>query len=321
MIKIEKLPQSRIRFELTIDQPLLAEQYELALNQVKAGVEIKGFRQGQAPRSLVIAKVGNGTIINSMLERVLPIAYEQALRGEEFKTLFPVESPSIEITALEGMSEENLIPTKIKVKVEVDCMPEIKLPAYRQFKLKLPAATAVTPADLDKVKNELTQIYGEEWYQKLQFADQSAAEAALQQNLEQDKAIQQENATYDLIIKTLLEKTKVEVPEAFIHNEIHRLEHQYTAQAKYLGLTLEELFEQQKLPTGDAHQALRPKAIEAAKVGLVLGKIAENEGIDPAKAEASRQVLELLVTTLLPQSPAAQRLLAKTATAETDPQS
>ncbi|TSC65771.1 MAG: trigger factor [Candidatus Berkelbacteria bacterium Gr01-1014_85] len=279
MIKIEKLPQSRIRFELTVDQALLAEQYELALAEVKAGVEIKGFRQGQAPRSLVIAKVGNGTVINSMLERVLPIAYEQALRGEEFKTLFPVESPQIEITALEGLSEDSLIPTGLKAKVEVDCMPEIKLPAYRQFKLKLPPTEPVTSQDLDKVTGELAQIYGPEWYSKLQFADQAAAEAALQQNLEQDKAIQQENASYDLILKTLIEKTKVDVPEAFIHNEIHRLEHQYTAQAKYLGLSLEELFEQQKLPAGDAHKALRPKAIEAAKVGLILGKIAENEGI------------------------------------------
>lgn len=291
--KLEKLPASRVRLTITVPGNLLEEHYEKAVTKVAQHVEVRGFRKGHAPRNMVIEKAGNGTILNEMLDLIIPETYYLAVKDQE--DLVPVDRPTVDVKELKGLDEGNLIPTEMVYTAEVDVMPEVKVGDYKKIKVKpKKAEDAVDEQQLDQTVNELKQMYGDDYLKIGNFADEAAFREAVSENIKSQKLLQAESDTYDMILDELLKKSKVDVPEAFIHNEIHRMERQVEMQARAYGMGFEDWLKQEGKTHEDIHTEWRPQAEKAAKIGLVLGKIAEAEGIDPASQEASRLVLEKL---------------------------
>ena len=114
------------------------------------------------------------------------------------------------------------------------------------------------------------------------------------ENIKQQKIFQAQTETYDAIIEEVLKKAKLEVTETFIHNEIHRMEHQVEMQAKMYGMTFDDWLKRENKTHDDIHKEWHEQAEKAAKVGMVLGRIAEAEGIDATKNDASRLVMDKL---------------------------
>lgn len=299
ILKLEKLPRSRRRLTISVSAEKLTRHYEEAVKRVGQHLEIKGFRKGKAPRQLVIDRAGNGAILNELFELAITEAYfldikEKQASGE----LLPVERPSIEIKEVKGLSETNLIPTELIFTAEVDVMPSFSVKGYDKVRVKPVAAkTEIEPAEIAKTIEELKKSYGDDYLKVGNFADEAALTAAMSASLKEQRILEAESATYDAIIEALLKRTKVEVPESFIHREIHRLEHQMEMQLKAYGLKFDDWLAREKKTHDDIHTEWRPQAEKSAAVGLILGAIAEEEGIDPQKNEATRQVLEKLYQT------------------------
>ncbi len=291
--KIEKLPKSRVRLTITVDTNMIDKHYKAAVKKVGAHVEIKGFRKGKAPEAMVIQKAGNPTVLNEMLDLLLPDSYYSALA--DHKDLVPVAQPAVDVKKMEGLTEENLIPTAVTYTAEVDIMPEFKLGDYQKIRVSPKKVNPKVEAkEIDGTIEELKKLYSEEWLKVGHFKDEVEAREAVEVNIRQQKIFQAQSDTYDMIIDELFKKVKLEVPEAFIHNEIHRMERQVEMQAKGYGMTFEDWLAQEKLSHEDFHTKYHEQAEKAAKVGMVLGRIAEAEGIDPAGNDASRLVLEKL---------------------------
>lgn len=277
--KLENLAHSRVRLTITVPAEVLSVHYQKAIEKVGQQVEIKGFRKGHAPANLVIERAGQGAVLQEMLDLVVPETYYQAIK--EQANLLPVEPPKIEVKELKELDSLTYV-------AEVDIMPEIKVGDYQKIKIKpVKVSDKIDDKELDDAVTELKKVYEE-------FKDDAETRQAVTESLKQQKVLQAESQTYDLIIEALLKRAKVEVPEAFIHNEIHRMERQVELQAKAYGLTFEDWLTREKKTHEDIHQQWREPAEKAAKVGLVLGKIAELEGIDSSKPDASRLVLEKL---------------------------
>lgn len=291
--KIEKLPQSRVRLTVTVPSDVLTDHYHKAVAKLAQHVEVKGFRKGHAPQNLVIEKVGNASVLNEMFDLVIPETYYLAI--QEHSELMPVDRPAVDVKELKGLDDDNLIPTEMVYTAEVDVMPEVKAGDYKKIKVKPKKADEkVDNEQLDKTVEELKNLYGDDYLKVGNFTDEAAFRQAVAENIKSQQVIQAESDTYDMIIEELLKKSKVEVPEAFIHNEIHRMERQVEMQARVYGMTFDDWLKRENKTHDDIHVEWRPQAEKAAKVGLVLGKIAEAEGIDPASNEATRLVLERL---------------------------
>jgi FKBP-type peptidyl-prolyl cis-trans isomerase (trigger factor) len=291
--KIEKLPNSRIKFTVEVDGAKIKQHYEMAVAKVGQHIEIKGFRKGKAPRNLVIERAGNGAILNEMFETIIPETYYLFLKNAE--NITPVEQPKVDVTELAGLDKGELIPTAMTYTAEVDVMPDVTLPDYKKIKVK-PKQTDVKIEDkeIDGSVEEIKKMYGDEYLKVGQFKDEKELRAALAESIKQQKVIQAESDTYDEIIEALLKKAKIEVPLAFVHNEIHRMERQVEMQAKAYNMTFEDWLAAEKKTHDDIHKEWHPQAEKAAKVGMLLGRIAEAEGIDPSNNDASRLVLEKL---------------------------
>lgn len=291
--KIEKLPHSRVKLTVTVPNDTIVKYYDLAVAKVGNQLEIKGFRKGKAPKAMVIERAGNGAILNEMVEAAVEHTYFAAVR--EHEGIIPVEQPKIDVKELKGLEGGELVPTEMIYVAEVDVMPEVQVGDYKKIKVKpKEALDKVDDKEIDKTVEELKKIYGEQYLTVGNFKDEAALKQAIVEQMKQQKVIEAETETYDMIIDEVLKKVKVDVPEAFIHNEIHRMEHQIEMQAKAYGMTFDDWLASEKKTHDDIHKEWRPQAEKAAKVGMALGKIAELEGIDLTQQSSSREVLEKL---------------------------
>lgn len=291
--KLEKLPHSRVRLTITVDADVLAKQYDAAIKKVSEHVEIKGFRKGHAPANLVVQKAGNATVLQEMIDLVLPDSYYNAVA--EHKDLVPVSQPSIDVKELKDGENSSPIPVAMTYTAEVDVMPDIQVGDYKKIKVKPKKADdKVDAKEIDGTIEEIKKMYGEDYLKAGNFKDDAEMRQMVEDNIKQQKIFQAESDTYDEIIEEALKKAKVEVPESMTHNEIHRMMSQIEMQAKAYGMTLEDWMKSQNKTSDDLHKEWHDQAEKAAKVGLVLGKIAELEGIDPTQNDASRQVIDKL---------------------------
>ena len=90
--KIERLPKSKIKMEIEVSAKKMAEYLKHAFEKLAAKVEIKGFRAGKAPKSLLIEQIGHSRLIQEAMDIALPQTYYLALSENK---LTPLNPPSI----------------------------------------------------------------------------------------------------------------------------------------------------------------------------------------------------------------------------------
>lgn len=90
--KITKKADGTVSFTLTIPAATIAHEYTHVIDEYVQSAEIKGFRKGKAPRSLVEASVDQNKVINHILDHAIPPAYSHILVEEK---LSPLVDPQI----------------------------------------------------------------------------------------------------------------------------------------------------------------------------------------------------------------------------------
>ncbi len=107
--------------EVTIPVEELEQPIRYACKRIANSVNIPGFRKGKAPRSILESFVGIDSILNEMMDDMMPKAYSQGL---DETGLQPVAQPDIEIVSLKD-KEPFVFKAIITVK------PEITLGEYK----------------------------------------------------------------------------------------------------------------------------------------------------------------------------------------------
>ncbi len=150
--KIEN--KSDIQRELTISiepasiQAVMEEEFKTVQKQA----QIKGFRQGKVPMSL-IKQYYEGDVKNSTMRKLIRESYEKALNE---KDLYPIGTPEFEPKAGSDMSgtEKFIFTAKIEV------MPEIKLNDLSKIKLTR-ESSKVEKKELDEALTRLQEAQAE----------------------------------------------------------------------------------------------------------------------------------------------------------------
>jgi trigger factor len=127
-LKVSKKQPKETRVELAVEVPvkIFDEFKKEALEKLAKQVEVKGFRKGKVPPKVAKKHLEKGRIEQEALQMALPEVYSKIVIDEELR---PVGHPEVEIKQFEeGKS--------IKIKYSVDLMPEIKLPNYKNLKVK-----------------------------------------------------------------------------------------------------------------------------------------------------------------------------------------
>lgn len=150
--KHKKLAHSRHEFEVEVEAGSMIQHFDHAYQHLAAGVEVKGFRPGQAPKLLTLKKIGQERYAETALEYALRSAYAEAMRELD---LHPVAPPEISI---HGYGEG----APFSFKVAVDVIPEVDPGNYLKHKVTAPKAdVSVKASDVTEVIERLRKQQAE----------------------------------------------------------------------------------------------------------------------------------------------------------------
>jgi len=120
---LTELPNSRVSVEAEIPAEDVAKATSRAARALAKEMRLPGFREGKAPPSLVIQRLGFGPVLEEAIREALPEWYERALLDARVN---PIGDPSIEMVSTpEGEGEP------LQFKFEVGVRPPAKLGEYK----------------------------------------------------------------------------------------------------------------------------------------------------------------------------------------------
>jgi trigger factor len=112
-----------------------------AYQQIVKKASIPGFRKGKAPRAIVERTLGKARLLEEALDRLLPQAYQQALKEQAIEAY---AQPEIEITR----------PDPLVFKAVVPLMPTVELGDYRSIRMQ-PEPVEIKEENVSNVLEEL----------------------------------------------------------------------------------------------------------------------------------------------------------------------
>lgn len=97
-VTVEKLPGSEARLDVDFTWEDLEKASDKAFRKIVQKLDVRGFRRGKAPRSLVERQVGKDYIYQEGLEELMNETYRNALKENE---ITPLDKPDIDAPELE----------------------------------------------------------------------------------------------------------------------------------------------------------------------------------------------------------------------------
>jgi len=111
------------------------------------------------------------------------------------------------------------------------------------------------------------------------FKTVAELKADIKKQLEVEKDAEAQRTLENDLLAEIAEKAKADIPTVLIDEEIDRMEEEERRNLIYRGLTWEEHLKQEGKTDKEHREGLRESAEARVKTGLVLGEIAETEGI------------------------------------------
>jgi trigger factor len=159
---LTELPDSRVSVEVEVPAESVARATARAARAMAKEMRLPGFREGKAPPSLVIQRLGFGPVLEESIREALPEWYEGALLSAGVS---PIGDPAIEMVSTPESEGEPL-----KFKFEVGVRPAAKLGEYKGLEV----GKAETEASDEVVETEVERI--REGFARLEPVERAAAE-------------------------------------------------------------------------------------------------------------------------------------------------
>jgi trigger factor len=159
---VTELPDSRARVEVEVPAELVGRSTQRAARGLAREMKMPGFRKGKAPPSLVIQRLGYGTVLQEAIRESLPEWYEQGLLRSGVS---PVGDPNIEIVSAPEAEGEAL-----EFKFEIGVRPKAELGTYKGLEV---GKAEAEPAE-EIVDREVERI--QQGFTKLEPVERAAAE-------------------------------------------------------------------------------------------------------------------------------------------------
>jgi len=159
---IKELENSSVALTVTVTADTIEEGYKAALNKYAASVQLKGFRKGKAPLSVMENKFGKDIREESTFNTIEEALKEVLTDIEDKNKPLPYSTPELQ-------DEETLLPFKsnsdITFTVKYDVMPVFEMPAYTGLSVTVPKVElpeAEVTKELDKLRDQNAMVIDKE---------------------------------------------------------------------------------------------------------------------------------------------------------------
>ena len=185
----EKTENRQTYLMIEMDQVEVEESTEMAYKKLVGRVNVPGFRKGKAPRAILERHVGKETLLNDMLDELVPQAYEKALEEQK---IVAIARPQIEIVQTDPVIFKAVVPL----------IPVIKLGDYHGIRLE-PELVEVTEEMVDGVIEQLRHQHATWEPVERALALGDLATLDVESTVEGEPFISQKGAQYQLIAESV----------------------------------------------------------------------------------------------------------------------
>ncbi len=137
---------------------------------------------------------------------------------------------------------------------------------------------------------------GIEFYKDLGYEDISTEEefkTKVKESIKNSKESEINNKFIDLCLEEACKNMKVEINDEIVHEEIHRMIHQYEDQLKMQGMDLNTYFQMTGTTQEDLDKQMKPEALKRVKYRYLLEEVAKLENFEFTDKEVDKKIEEL----------------------------
>lgn len=143
-------------------------------------------------------------------------------------------------------------------------------------------------------KRELPEVT-DDWAKTVGAENVEDLRAKIRKNLEDEKQFHEEQRVETEMLNKIVEQTEFsEIPEVLVHNEAHRMVHEFEESIEQQGIKFEEYLKNIKKEEKDLEADFKPKALERVKTSLVVKEIADKENISATEDELKMETEKIL---------------------------
>lgn len=319
-IKVTHLPAREVEITGEITKETMDALRTDAIAKLKESVTIDGFRKGNAPDALVIAKVGEVAVLEEAGELALNSAYPQILEEEK---LDAIGRPQITITKI-GVGS----PLGFTIKTAL--MPEVKLGDYKKIAKTINNKKEdVEPATDKEVEDTIQRIRTSVAHQKLHetegldehnhdhgdikeedlpevneefiktLGDFSSVEdfkEKIKENITAEKKFKAKDKKRTDILEEVISKSTIEIPHILVDGEIEKMKAQLSDDLERSGISFTDYITHINKTEDDLKKEWEPVAIKRAQSQLILNTIAKEEHLSPTEEQIKKEMDVILST-------------------------
>ncbi|MES2615388.1 MAG: trigger factor [Bdellovibrionota bacterium] len=292
---IEEVNATRRKINISVAASSVQDALSAVANEMQSTSEIRGFRKGKAPLTMV-RKFYMNDIVKKAADKIINDAYSSVTKELDFQI---VSSPHIEP---ENQFSEN---NEFKFSATVDINPKIEIQDYKNLNIKFPQAfqksideqyetfigsyqksfAQKAPSQEDNAEqNSALPELNDEFAKRLGYENMEIAKTKICETLEQTHTEMKVNFAFEQIVDQVLAKNDFEVAESLVDSTINNAIAETNA-----GITdkLQHINSEKE----DQRAKFREVALKNVRGILALGHIARQEGIVVTDDEMYRDLI------------------------------
>lgn len=289
-VDVKKVDATRRELKFEVPKERVDQHMQEVYNEIAKVAKVRGFRPGKAPRHVIVQEHGK-LAEEKMMERLIPEAYQEALKQE---SLSPIDFPDIhDVKLKDGI---------LFFTASLDIKPEFTVKDYKGIKVQKKAAQ-VTDEELSKTLDFFRTAQGKEKEAKIDdefakglgYPSLEELKTSFKRQMELEKDRQNRADIENQVIESLVKNTKLTVPKATVERHLERLAQDARKRLKRQNLKPEEM--EKKIE--EFIKSMRPNAERDVKAYFILEKIAEQEQM---KLEEGENVFQKVIGFLLKEA-------------------
>ncbi len=275
-----------------------------AIKEIQKTAKLDGFRPGKAPEDAIVRVYGESAVLRQAAEHAIQSELPELLAAQN---MLIVDTPRV--TTSEPSADKPLT-----FEARAALAPEIKLPDYKKLAEKhreIKEDTSVTDEEHTQALNHLRReraridkiesgtepqtaaeesrtidekdlpVLDDAFVQSLGYPDAAAFADAVRKNIGSEKQLRAVEKRRASILDDLVKESKISYPKALLDFELDDMEARFSEDVSRIGQTLESYLAQSKKTIEQLRSEWKDAADKRAKVRLILGKIAQEEKIEP----------------------------------------
>jgi len=275
-VEVKKVDATRRELKFEVPKSRVSGKLEEVYQEIGKGAEVKGFRQGKAPRHVLESRFAK-LAQEEMIKKLIPEVYQEAIKNEQ---LSPIDLPEIaDVSFKDGI---------LSFTAKFDIKPEVKIENYKGIKITK-KNSEVTDEEIEKTFELFKQGQGkgkdipidDTFAKSLGYASLNDFKTSLRRQLEIDKDRHNRMDVENQVVEYLLKGTTFNVPESAVLRQLKHLMEDTKQRLRSQGAKEEDI----KKKEDEMRVELKKSAEHDIRVYFILERIAEVENITVERGE------------------------------------